>query len=334
MRIAVEEVVAEDRLEDEAEEHDARAVPEFLRLRLQPLEVVAACARRRQHARAAPLHDDARHTNERIGGEQAGEGRLIRGFSAVVELLGDPRLQLRRERLRIEPGIQHAEHAVEPRQVRHVGADRVVDARVLHLHDDLLAVRQPRGVDLADARGREWRGLEVGEEPVEWLAEVGFDDPAREVEGHRRRRGLELLQGGPILLRHVVGDEARDLRELHDGALHVADDGEDVLGVAEVGCVGDGLPSVGACEQRPEARPELPHRELRGEKPDAGGPTELGAENRRGWNVPPEGIRSQSNLFIFHISVGARRPTGRQPHARTGFRAPAWSAPPAARVGQ
>jgi hypothetical protein len=299
MGVAVEQVVAKDRLEDEAEEHYAGAVAELLRLRLQPLEVVAACARGREHASTRPLRHDAGHAHEWMPREETREGRLVLGLAAIVELLGDPGLQLRGERLRIEPRIQHAEHRIEPRQVRHVRADRVVDARVLHLDDDLLAVGQARRVHLADARRRDRLGLEVGEERRERLPEVGLYDLASEIEGHRRRRGLELLQRGPILLRHVVGDEAHDLRELHHGAFHVADDGEHVLGVAQMGRVGERLPPLGPRDLRSNARPELPRRELRREKPNACRPTELRANDRRApKRTPgPDTFPNQSHSF-------------------------------------
>ncbi len=48
--------------------------------------------------------------------------------------------------------------------LREVGADDVLDVRVLHLHRDLGAVVQRRGVHLRERRGRERRLVEAGEE--------------------------------------------------------------------------------------------------------------------------------------------------------------------------
>ena len=62
--------------------------------------------------------------------------RWFVGLVAVVELLGEALAQLVDERSGVETGKHHAEHAEEQVGVHEVGADRVVDARVLHLHRD------------------------------------------------------------------------------------------------------------------------------------------------------------------------------------------------------
>ena len=69
------------------------------------------------------------------------EEALVLGFDPVVELLGEPLAKLLHERRRIETGEHHPERAEEQVGVVEVGADRVVDPRVLHLHRDRAARR-------------------------------------------------------------------------------------------------------------------------------------------------------------------------------------------------
>jgi len=103
-------------------------------------------------------------------------------------------------------------------------------------------------VHLSDAGRREGYVIDVGEESRQRRSEVRLDHLARQIEAHRRRRRLQGSQGSSILLRHVVRHEARDLRELHDGALHFAHRREDLLGAAEVMGVEDCL-TVGSARE-------------------------------------------------------------------------------------
>ena len=101
------------------------------------------------------------------------------------------------------------------------------DARVLHLDRDAAAVVQLRAVDLADRRGGERLLLELVEDVLERLLQVGLDDLAHVVERRLRRRvaqrgelGLEALLD---LGRQRAGvHERHDLADLHRRALHLA----------------------------------------------------------------------------------------------------------------
>ena len=113
------------------------------------------------------------------------------------------------------------------------------DARVLDLDRDLAAVVQRRAVDLADRGGGDRLLVEVGEDLVERLLELGLDHLAHVVEAHLRRRvaqlaelALELLA---VLLGHQADVEEREhLAELHRRALHRPQRGDDLLGGLDV----------------------------------------------------------------------------------------------------
>jgi hypothetical protein len=63
--------------------------------------------------------------------------------------------------------------------------DRLGDARVLNLHRDFATVTEGRTVDLADRRGRDRLGVEVGEGRGERLAQVALGDLANRLERDR-----------------------------------------------------------------------------------------------------------------------------------------------------
>ena len=125
-----------------------------------------------------------------MNGWPANASAKKRWFSAslrVVELLGEPLAQLVDERSRIEPGEHHAEHAEQEIGVHEVGADRLVDTRVLHLHRDRDARVRHRAVHLADRRGGDRLGIPLREHARRIVAELGAHDLRGELGRHRRR---------------------------------------------------------------------------------------------------------------------------------------------------
>ena len=101
------------------------------------------------------LVDDRGHVNERMIGVVLGEHALIRRFEFVVELFDEAGSQLFDERLRVEAREHQRDRAEQEVGVVQVGADRVVDAGVLHLHRDFEATARHRPVHLPDRRRRE-----------------------------------------------------------------------------------------------------------------------------------------------------------------------------------
>ena len=131
--------------------------------------------------------DDLRHTDVRVPAVRVGEEPLVGGLRAVVELFADPRPQLGDERTRIETGEHRAQHAEEQVGVDEVGADRLVDAGILHLHCDAHAGTRRRAVHLADRRGRDRRRVPLREHALGIGAELGAHHLRAELRRHGRR---------------------------------------------------------------------------------------------------------------------------------------------------
>ena len=100
---------------------------------------------------------------------------LVGGLELVVELLVDAQPDLLRDPLDVEAGRHPREQAHDHAEVLEVGADGAGDARVLHLDGDLAAVGERRAVDLADRRRRDRLGVELREDLVEGIVELGLD---------------------------------------------------------------------------------------------------------------------------------------------------------------
>src|SRR4051794_16436384 len=95
-------------------------------------------------------------------------------FVAVVELLVHALADLceaRVERLLVD--AQHAAREQRELEVTHVRVDRRIDAGILHLTDDLLAV-DARAMHLADGGGSKGHRLERFKEPLERLIELAL----------------------------------------------------------------------------------------------------------------------------------------------------------------
>jgi hypothetical protein len=246
MRIAGELAVTVETAEEEAEDDLADAIALLLRVALELLETDSAHELADHDALARERADDLGHDDERMAREDPCERALVLSLELVVELLADPIADLARDRLDVELRRHPLEQTHDHVQVLHVGAHRGGDSGVLDLDGDLATVlAQRRPVDLSDRRGRDRLLVEALEQLRDRLFEVLFDDLAHLLEGNRRRGvaqlGQLLLELLAVLLGHEPDvHEGHDLPELHRGALHRAEDGDDLLGGLDL-AAGEGL---------------------------------------------------------------------------------------------
>ena len=173
---------------------------------------------------------DRRDRYERMAGEVGGELRLVGRLELVVELVAHPCAQLVDQALGVESlEDERGAQSIERLGVVEVGLDRLGDARVLHLHRDLAPVVGDGPVHLADAGRGDRDLLPVEEDALGRATEL----VGHHLGGERRRHRLGVgLQRGQRLLGLVgqrLDDEAEQLPELHQRALHVAELAGDVL---------------------------------------------------------------------------------------------------------
>ena len=105
------------------------------------MERVAVEQLERQHALRAERGVDARDHDLRVGSEEAPEAFDVPRLALVVELFGEPRLELAHDLLAVEV-LPHdvaddgRERLHERADVLQVLVDRGGDAGILHLHGD------------------------------------------------------------------------------------------------------------------------------------------------------------------------------------------------------
>src|SRR3954470_17284314 len=117
------------------------------------------------HPLAAQLGDDVGHDDERVVAVLARQRAVVGGLELVVELLGDALAQLVGDLAAVEAGGEAREQLEDEAHVLHVGADHVLDPRVLHLDRDVAAALLQRpAVDLPDRRGGDRLLVEVAED--------------------------------------------------------------------------------------------------------------------------------------------------------------------------
>ena len=163
VRVAVERVEPVQAPEHEAED---RLRGQVL-LRLAPREQLIPSGPGRQSVvstRPVDIRaDDGGDVDERMAVVEVGEGTLVGGLDAVVELLADPGLDLGHHRCRVEALEELAHHRAQQIGVGQIGADGVRDPRVLDLDGDgaLPPCRVPRQrpVDLTDGRRGDGLGI-------------------------------------------------------------------------------------------------------------------------------------------------------------------------------
>src|SRR5439155_25242356 len=103
------------------------------------------------------------------------------------------------------------------------------DARPLHLDHDRCAVRQARGVHLADGGRRQWDLIEIAEDGADGTTELRLDDGTNEVGLQRRSRILKFRQLELIDGRQQIGTRREDLTELDEGRAKLFQRSSDVL---------------------------------------------------------------------------------------------------------
>src|SRR4051812_16880467 len=108
--------------------------------------------------------------------EQRRELRLTTRLQLVVALLEEASLRLFEDLRDIDTRCERASHQLADRSRLEVGADRSVDAGMLHLHRDRRSIVHHPTMDLTDRRGRDGRALEPGEQRIAAGPEVIPDD--------------------------------------------------------------------------------------------------------------------------------------------------------------
>ena len=188
--------------------------------RLDVVEREAPHPLHHQHPAGDPVRVRAGHDHRALARdrEDAGEVEHVLGLEPEVELLHDLLGEQLHERRRVgqrgDGDAAHEERA-EPGEGPQVGPYERGHLGPLHLHDHFLARDQAGGVHLRDRRRGDGLFVELGEDRVEWAAELGFDhraDLGKRCRGHLVAQLLELVD-------QLVGEEALegrdDLAQLH-----------------------------------------------------------------------------------------------------------------------
>ena len=189
--------------------------------------VVAADELQREDTPRRERVDDPRNDDVRVVLVHPSKGVGGVGLEAVVDLGEEDGANLVERLFGLIAPADGRDHRLEKREALQVVLDRLVDARVLHLHGDALAGARDGAVHLADAGGGERLGLPLEEDFVRLAAELFADDAAGGARRERRRLLLEALEDALELLLVSGRREAVDVRshlpELEGQALHLAE---------------------------------------------------------------------------------------------------------------
>ena len=164
MRIAVERLQPVQAAEHEADDRLAGEVSLGLAPRLELAEPRAGRELGGEDPAGRQLVDHVGHVDERVAAVVVGEHPLVGGLDAVVELLADALPDLLDERRDVEVLVEQAGGGHGRVEAVEVGADRLVDARVLHLDRDGPPVLRHGAVHLADRRRRDRHRVPLGEQ--------------------------------------------------------------------------------------------------------------------------------------------------------------------------
>ena len=144
----------------------------------------------------------------------------VAALEAVVELLPDRARELVYELARVDEVERPDPLAGETRRLveeRDVGLDLPRGARALHLDGDAPSVRERGLVHLADRRGGDRHRVELGEQALERVPELAFDDAPDVLERDRTDVILQRAQLDDDVGRNDVGTGREELSELHEG---------------------------------------------------------------------------------------------------------------------
>ncbi len=222
VRVGVEEAVAEDhrhpRLGQNLGEPAALLGRPAEHLEVGELGAVEVLEREHARSRVGPV--DPRDPDMRVTGEVLAERLRVARLEPVVELLSNRAREFVHERLGVDE-VERA-HALlrEPSGLVHqvqVALDLAVGPRTLNLDDDVAAVRKRRPVDLADRRRRRRDRIELLEEALDRLAELGADHVLHLLVRERRDVVLEPAELGDDVRRENVRPHREQLAELDEG---------------------------------------------------------------------------------------------------------------------
>jgi hypothetical protein len=156
-------------------------------------------------------------------------------FEVEVQLEGHGAVHLIHEDAEVEVPFEAGEEPDEERDVAEVGFDDAIDAPVLHLHCDLVAVAGAGTVDLREGGGGDGGTFEVVEDRVGVGAELGGDLLDYLGEGAGRHTILEPAEDGDVLRGRYIGTAGDELATLDEEAFHLCRQAVHALRVLAVG---------------------------------------------------------------------------------------------------
>jgi len=148
-----------------------------------------------------PVHE--RDPDLRIVREVPGKGLGVLALLEIVQLFQDDPRELGIDHVDIDMAVDHAKNADDELKSAHVRGDHVIDARILDLDHDAVAVAQAGAVHLAKRGGRDGRLVKGRKDLVHGPQLLG--DPLDDiVERRRRHLVLELRELARVLLGQKV----------------------------------------------------------------------------------------------------------------------------------
>jgi len=167
----------------------------------------------------------------RIADRGPGVGAALLRLFLVVELSQEPAAQLVVVHASVECLAGDGKAAHQNRRVGEIAFQRLVHARVLHLHDHLAAILERGCVHLAERCRGDGVAIEALEQRIGLAAQLRLHDRRHLIEAHPLRRlGKQLRHDAACLGRQRVGIHRQRLTELERGALELSERAEDALG--------------------------------------------------------------------------------------------------------
>ena len=198
MQVGVHQARGVERPPD-GEDQQARDTEALLRGRVRVHEVEQRLSPDPLQAEDAPraaLVDDGGNHQLRVALRRDPVGVRLRRLLDVVQLAQQRCPELFVVRTSVQGLPRQREPAHQNGGVRQIVLERLLDARVLHLHHHFAAVAQPRGVDLAERCRRHRLPLEVREQLVGMPPELRLDDRV-----HRRPSACSVMAERPTRIR-------------------------------------------------------------------------------------------------------------------------------------
>ena len=227
MRIGVEEAVAKDHFHP-----DNRAAPRELlaihALGVQLRRVVEVDAVEQfhgQHAAGGEVWKDFREANGFVLRKVAGELLEVAFLAAEVELAEERSAELLHD---VDGPVAFElvglfRERRESFQDFQITADARLDAGMLDLHDDAPSIRQPRDVRLANGGGGDGGGLELAEDFLHRVAQLGGHRGQHCFRRVRRNVFLEPGQFSGDFLAYEIRPRAQHLAELDVGGAQLGE---------------------------------------------------------------------------------------------------------------